>query len=231
MHIQKLLAVICMAALAGASSEIYASDTSSDRLPQAAVVVTPPPQSRLSQADEAKVREQLRQTIADLNAQGGVAKPVTPIVVPPQEAKPMTPVMQPVMVKPTPVTTGKLSAEDEAKVREQMRQAIADLNAKDAAAQASAPVIVPGAASSEKMTVTKAPKVKKLPPADASMAEQKQEMKKEQKSGQLETIPVSTAMIPGSKEQRLADLLQLYKTDKISPSEYHQQRAKIVSEP
>jgi len=38
-------------------------------------------------------------------------------------------------------------------------------------------------------------------------------------------------MISGSKQQRLAELLQLYKSDKITPAEYHQQRAKIVAEP
>ena len=34
-----------------------------------------------------------------------------------------------------------------------------------------------------------------------------------------------------TKQQRLAELLELYKADKVSPSEYHAQRAKILSEP
>ena len=34
-----------------------------------------------------------------------------------------------------------------------------------------------------------------------------------------------------AKEQRLKELLQLYLTDKITPREYHQQRAKILAEP
>ena len=33
------------------------------------------------------------------------------------------------------------------------------------------------------------------------------------------------------KEQRLKELLQLYLTDKISPRQYHQERAKILAEP
>jgi hypothetical protein len=37
--------------------------------------------------------------------------------------------------------------------------------------------------------------------------------------------------IPDSKQARLADLLQLYKADKLTPLEYHTQRAKILSEP
>jgi membrane protein involved in colicin uptake len=34
-----------------------------------------------------------------------------------------------------------------------------------------------------------------------------------------------------SKQQRLADLLEDYKQDKITPSEYHEKRAKILAEP
>jgi hypothetical protein len=36
---------------------------------------------------------------------------------------------------------------------------------------------------------------------------------------------------PKTKEERLADLLESYKNDNISPLEYHQQRAKILTEP
>lgn len=36
---------------------------------------------------------------------------------------------------------------------------------------------------------------------------------------------------PKSKQHRLMELLQLYKTDQITPLEYHEQRAKIVAEP
>lgn len=41
--------------------------------------------------------------------------------------------------------------------------------------------------------------------------------------------PVSS--LPASKEARLAQLLQQYKTDQISPEQYHVQRAKIIAEP
>jgi hypothetical protein len=34
-----------------------------------------------------------------------------------------------------------------------------------------------------------------------------------------------------SKQQRLAELLEAYKADKIGPTEYHKQRAKILAEP
>jgi len=40
-----------------------------------------------------------------------------------------------------------------------------------------------------------------------------------------------TPALSGSKEERLKQLLTAYKADKISPEEYHQQRAKILAEP
>jgi hypothetical protein len=36
---------------------------------------------------------------------------------------------------------------------------------------------------------------------------------------------------PKTKQERLVELLQLYQADKISPAEYHDQRAKILAEP
>ena len=45
-----------------------------------------------------------------------------------------------------------------------------------------------------------------------------------------QTTPEPTAG-PKTKQQRLADLLELYKADKLTPPEYHSQRAKILAEP
>ena len=36
---------------------------------------------------------------------------------------------------------------------------------------------------------------------------------------------------PKTKQQRLMELLQLYRADKVTPHEYHDKRAKIISEP
>jgi hypothetical protein len=36
---------------------------------------------------------------------------------------------------------------------------------------------------------------------------------------------------PRTKQQKLMDLLELYKADKLTPAEYHSQRAKILAEP
>ena len=37
--------------------------------------------------------------------------------------------------------------------------------------------------------------------------------------------------ISSAKEARLAELLRKYKADEITPQQYHEQRAKILSEP
>jgi len=44
------------------------------------------------------------------------------------------------------------------------------------------------------------------------------------------TMPEANAG-PKTKQQRLTELLELYKADKLSPPEYHAQRAKILAEP
>ena len=43
-------------------------------------------------------------------------------------------------------------------------------------------------------------------------------------------IPVPPPAVSADKQQRLAELLRKYKADEITPEEYHQQRAKILSE-
>jgi hypothetical protein len=44
-------------------------------------------------------------------------------------------------------------------------------------------------------------------------------------------LPTVESKFPRSKAQRLADLLEKYRHDEITPAEYHSQRAKILTEP
>jgi hypothetical protein len=46
-------------------------------------------------------------------------------------------------------------------------------------------------------------------------------------------VPAAPGQVagPNTKQQRLMDLLELYKADKISPAEYQARRAKILAEP
>jgi hypothetical protein len=39
-------------------------------------------------------------------------------------------------------------------------------------------------------------------------------------------LPIST-----EKQQKLADLLRRYQADQVTPSQYHEERAKILAEP
>ncbi len=48
---------------------------------------------------------------------------------------------------------------------------------------------------------------------------------------QLPPLQGPPLALSGSKDQRLQELLQLYKTDTLSPEAYHAQRAKILAEP
>jgi len=43
--------------------------------------------------------------------------------------------------------------------------------------------------------------------------------------------PAVQPALAGSKAQKLASLLQAYKADKITPIEYHTERAKILADP
>jgi len=43
-------------------------------------------------------------------------------------------------------------------------------------------------------------------------------------------LPTVETKFPASKSQRLVDLLQKYRSDQLTPAEYHSQRAKILAE-
>ena len=47
----------------------------------------------------------------------------------------------------------------------------------------------------------------------------------------LPALPAVESKLPVSKTQRLAELLEKYRRDEITPADYHGQRAKIIAEP
>ncbi len=59
--------------------------------------------------------------------------------------------------------------------------------------------------------------------------------KQSELNGTSASRSASSSFIPstltGSKESRLSELLRRYKTDEITPHEYHEQRSKIIAEP
>ena len=68
-------------------------------------------------------------------------------------------------------------------------------------------------------------------PAKTAAAQTSPTPNVEKKSPTLKPIEAPPLPISADKEQRLKELLQKYKTDELSPEQYHQQRAKILAEP
>ncbi len=166
-------------------------------------------------AAQAAAREKLRETEAQLEAQQGAA----PATAAPAQAPAPAPVIAPApqsttftATAPPPTTSGNgLNQSTEEKAREQLHQAESQLQAQ----QPSQPAV-----PEEPRPVVKV-QIKEKP------------AKKNAKVAKAATPMAAPAPPPafGSKEQRLADLLQLYKSDKITPADYHEQRAKILAEP
>ena len=76
-----------------------------------------------------------------------------------------------------------------------------------------------------------APSAKAEPKAAARIHSPSPTTKKAEAASVPPAQPVAVPTGPKTKEQRLADLLDLYKADKISPTDYHLQRARILTEP
>jgi len=83
-----------------------------------------------------------------------------------------------------------------------------------------------------------APVATELPErTEAENAARKQASKKQKIRKPSSTAPVFQPLagpplpISAEKQQRLANLLEQYRADQITPEQYHQQRAKILAEP
>jgi hypothetical protein len=175
----------------------------------------------LSPEDEQKVRDALHKAEAESEAQ-----PTAPA----SSAAPAG----------TAAPVGRLSPEDEQKVRETLHQAEADMEARDKAAaqrNAAAELAAKQARDAQLAAERKAAEDKAAADkaaADKAAAESAalhQSLATPETPSPAAGTSPPAPMAAGSKEQRLFDLLQLYKADKISPAEYHQQRAKIVAGP
>ena len=167
---------------------------------------------------QAKAREALRQKIAELNAQqqspAAPAAPVAPIA-PAAPAPPVVTTPQPPVVVVAPaaipvvstipasptVSAAPMDNATTARAREALRQKMLELDAQSAALKTTT-------ASGATFTPATAAAVPGYQP-----------------------IQVPPSSLTGTKEARLATLLQQYKTDQITPEQYHKQRAAIIAEP
>lgn len=222
MRIPKSLVVICVA-VAGVVGSLHAQRADTDL--------------------QLKAREELRQKLDELNAQPPSAAPDPTPVAPPKKAKRVkapqvvTPPIQvapaaPIALTPAPVPVAPVApvapavaapvavsytadAEAKAKAEELVRQKMAELDAQE---KANMPA--------PQAPVVKA-KVKSAPAAQAFPEPTPPVVNVEPASSAAFTAP----LVAGSKEARLAGLLQRYKADQITPQEYHAQRAQILAEP
>ena len=136
---------------------------------------------------------------------------------------------------PAPVAQSPVDSESIAKAREALRQKMKELEAQPPApatapARASVPAAAPAPAAAK-------PAEAKPKPA-ASKTEVKPTAEKAPKSpaavkgaSAFPPLQAPPPTVSADKQQRLAELLRKYKAEELTPEEYHQQRAKIMSEP
>jgi hypothetical protein len=217
------------------------------------VLTAPPP---VDSETIAKAREAMRQKMAEMETQAPSAAiaPAKPVVAAP--AKP-TPAVQPkpVVVAPAPAPAPAVKA---APVVAQPAPAPvvapvpAPVTAPTAQAAPKAALVAPPAADSETLAKAREAMRKKMteldaqPPVEASavapaaaakpeakpMAE-KPAKKSTKVTGAQAFPPIQgpASTVPADKQARLAELLQKYRADQVTPEEYHAQRAKILAEP
>jgi hypothetical protein len=128
-------------------------------------------------------------------------------------------------VQPTPTIASQLTAQQEGKALAALSQSAPQLYG--AVRTASPPEAIGGRTAPQNGTAASESN-KRQPEKKPARGE---EPKVDQKSRGVETIAPVNAGGPGSKAQRLADLLAAYRADKITPLEYHTERAKILAEP
>ncbi len=180
--------------------------------------------------EQIKAREALRQKMSELD--GSPATPPAPPPAPAKPAKPAPPVAAPAVTIPSASQFGPIpeAVEDAnaSRMREALRQQMAILEfapVPDAIEDANASLM--------REALRRQMAVLQSTPAVAT---------KPTKSGRASgyTAPLMSAPLvmeaplpplSGAKAARLAELLQRYNADLITPKEYHTQRAAILAEP
>lgn len=180
-----------------------------------------------------KALELLRQTMAQPQPPPNQQAPITAQPAPTVSPQPApTPSPQPApTVSPQPATTpsaipaavpaGRASPDQQQQALQLLREKMAE--------QAASPKPSATNVASAKAKPAKSSKTKAAPAKSATTTVQS--------TGTNRPPEIATPAAPEqpagpkTKQQRLMDLLELYKADKITPAEYHAQRAKILAEP
>jgi len=167
-----------------------------------------------------------------------VAPPPPPVAPPPQPAPPPAqtapPPPQP-LPSPEPVKTAPVVSKEAASGPEYQNVVLPEASSPEAIQRAREALYetMPGVAEQYHTSNAVAVPGEAAPPP-AKGAGNTRNVEKPKAAKDLSQIPPlqgPPSPLPASKEQRLQDLLQLYRTDRISPEEYHAQRSKILAEP
>ncbi len=205
-------------------------------VPQAPKVTSAPEPAKpaLDPAVEAQARELLRMKLAqpEPTTPKPAVVPAKPAVVAAPAPAPK-PAPKPAVVSAPIVVTAPAPAKPtldpavEAQARELLRAKIAETTAP-APAPAPKPAVAPTKEAAPAKTVAVAP-AKETKPAKVEAKKPVAEAKKPAPAAPVVAkIPAPFAQ---SKVDRLNELTARYMADKITPHEYHQERAKIIAEP
>jgi len=199
------------------------SQPAGENTPPPVVIVPPEP----SQAEsDAKIKEAAAK---EARAKEAAAKDAVAMDLAAKEAKAKEAAIQEAKAEAARAAATEAQAK-EARIKEAAAKTAA---AKEAAAQEKARAKEAKAKQKEAALEKKASSEKVKPAAEQAQARPQKEEKPTAVNKFLEFPPVQAPPPPValSKEQRLQELLQLYRADRITPVEYHAQRAKILSEP
>jgi hypothetical protein len=191
-------------------------------------------------AQQNRALEVLRQKIAEEKQKAPAPAPAVTNPGPTAPAKAPEPKVEvPVVEEKKEATPAKPAEESETPAQKRALEAVRKALEQDKASRASSakPSRSPAVVASPAAIAE--PKIISKPVTTAK--EKKPEVKKKpgtasvQKTEAAETTPAAPiAEIPAgpkTKQQRLAELLDNYNADKITPQQYHEERAKIVAEP
>ena len=184
--------------------------------PPAMVAQPQPAPTKTKKQKPAKVSKSAKPAAHATQAQQpapAVQKPAAPVA-----SQPAPAASQSAPIYSAPPTTGSSENEENLKLQEALREKmIQNQQPKSAAPTAPSPTTQPWnqpyTSSQQEHHVAHAPRPSRQP---------------------APSLPAMTAPPTGlsaSKQQKLDELLQLYRADQITPQEYHERRAKILSEP
>lgn len=209
---------VCLCALVlGAGLTVHADDTPAQAAARAALMQKL--QSLQSGATSAPQTPPPAQTVP--------AATIAPAAAPVVTFTPAAVSAAPTAVTAAPAVVSEGDTPAQAAARAALMQKLQTLQAGSAAAPATVTVqTTPAARSAPAAQITPAAQVAAPAPIVLSNGNS---LSVQQAARVDEPLAVPAPPISMTKEQKLAQLLQLYQADKISPEQYHQQRAAIVA--